>query len=198
MTRALVIVAHPCGDSFCHAAAAAAERGLVAAGHEVTTLDLYAVGFRAAMSVDERLAYESDTPVLDPQVEEHVDLLRSAETLVFVYPSWWSGLPAILKGWLERTLVPGVAFTFDERTGRVRPGLRHVRNIVGVSTWGSTRPVALLINDNGRRVLSRALRMACGWRARPRWLALYRMDTASADDRASFVRHVEDRLARLR
>jgi len=198
VTRALVVVAHPCADSFCHAAAAAAERGLAAAGHDVDRLDLYEVGFRAAMSVDERRAYESDQPILDPQVAEHVTLLRAAETLVFVYPTWWSGLPAILKGWLERTMVPGVGFTFDERTGRVRPGLRHVRHIVGVSTWGSPRPFALLINDNGRRVLSRALRMSCGWRARPRWMALYRMDTATDEERTAFLRRVEDRLADLR
>ena len=44
--------------------------------------------------------------------------------LVFVYPTWWSGLPAILKGWLERVMVPGVGFVFDEQTGKVRPGLR--------------------------------------------------------------------------
>lgn len=195
MSRALVVVAHPCADSFCHAAAAAAERGLVARGIEVDTLDLYAIGFRGAMSPDERRAYESDDPISDPMVAEHVELLRAAETLVFVFPTWWSGLPAILKGWLERTLVPGVGFTFDERTGRVRPGLRDVRRIVGISTWGSPRPFALLINDNGRRVMSRALRLACGWRARPRWLAMYRMDTASADERAEFLERVERRMA---
>jgi NAD(P)H dehydrogenase (quinone) len=194
VNHALVVVAHPCADSFCHAAASAAERGLVARGYDVDVLDLYEVGFRAAMSVDERRAYETDDPILDPQVIEHVELLRRADTLVFVYPTWWSGLPAILKGWLERTMVPGVGFVFDERTGRVRPGLRHVRSIVGISTWGSPRPFALLVNDNGRRVLSRALRLSCGWRARPRWLAMYRMDTASAASRAAFLDRVERRM----
>ena len=53
---------------------------------------------------------------------------------MFVYPTWWSGLPAILKGWLERVMVPGVGFTFDSRTGKVKPGLTHVRRIVGIST----------------------------------------------------------------
>lgn len=189
--KALIVIAHPKHDSFCHAAAAAAERGLRSAGHDAVTIDLYAEGFRAAMSVDERIAYDTDDPILDPQVERHVDLLRASELLVFVYPTWWSGLPAILKGWLERTMVPGVGFTFDERTGKVRPGLQHVRRIVGVSTWGSPRHYAMLMNDNGRRVLSRALRMSCGWRARPSWLALYGIDTSSDADRAAFLDKVE-------
>ena len=189
--RALIVIAHPRDDSFCHAAAAAADRGLRAGGHDVTTIDLYAEGFRAAMSVEERIAYDTDDPILDPQVGRHVELLRASELLVFVYPTWWSGLPAILKGWLERTMVPGVGFTFDERTGKIRPGLRHVRRIVGISTWGSPRRYAILTNDNGRRVLSRALRMSCGWKARPSWLALYAIDTASDADRSAFLERVE-------
>ncbi len=55
---ALVVVAHPSTDSYCHALAARAQSGLSAAGHEVIVLDLYASGFRAAMSLDERAAYE--------------------------------------------------------------------------------------------------------------------------------------------
>ncbi|MCB0967879.1 MAG: NAD(P)H-dependent oxidoreductase [Ilumatobacter sp.] len=192
--KALIVIAHPSDTSFCHAAAAAAERGLQSSGHEVTTIDLYAEGFRAAMSVEERIAYDTDDPILDPIVERHVALLQRSELLVFVYPTWWSGLPAILKGWLERTMVPGVGFTFDERTGKVRPGLRHVRRIVGVSTWGSPRHYAMLMNDNGRRVLSRALRMSCGWKAHPSWLALYGIDTSTDADRQAFLAKVESKV----
>lgn len=192
--NALVVVAHPCDDSFCHAVAERAVSGLAAAGHHVDVLDLYALGFRTAMSLDERLAYESDAPILDPQVREHADLLMAAEILVFVYPTWWSGLPAILKGWLERVMVPGVGFRLNERN-KVRPGLGHVRRIVGVSTYGSPRLSVRLVNDNGRRVLTRALRMSCGLRVRTEWLGLYGMDGLTDADRVAFLARVEQRLA---
>jgi len=195
--RALVVIAHPCSDSFCHAAADRAADGLRAAGHEVDTLDLYAEQFVSAMSLDERLAYDTDDPISDPQVREHAALLQRAELLVFVYPTWWSGLPAILKGWLERVMVPGVAFTFDESSGRVRPGLGHVRRIVGISTYGSPRLAVALVNDNGKRILTRALRMSCGWRARTSWLALYGMDTTSPADRTAFLARVERKMTGL-
>lgn len=194
MVKALVVIAHPCDDSFCHAAASRAVDGLHAAGHDVDVIDLYAAGFRAAMSEAERVAYESDEPILDPQVREHADLLRAAEILVFVYPTWWSGLPAILKGWLERVMVPGVGFRLNERN-KVRPGLRQVRRIVGISTYGSPRLAVRVVNDNGRRVLTRALRLSCGPRARTEWLALYGMDTTSHADRAAFLTRIEQRLA---
>jgi NAD(P)H dehydrogenase (quinone) len=191
---AVVLVAHPCADSLTHAAAARAEAGLHAAGYDVTVLDLYAVGFRAAMSDTERQAYHGETPLLDPLAAEHAQLVQSASALVFVYPTWWSGLPAILKGWLERVLVPGVGFVFNEG-GKVRPGLTNIRHLVGISTYGSPRTAVRAINDNGRRTISRALRMSCGVRTRTRWLGLYAVDTSTDHERREFLASIERTLA---
>ena len=194
---ALVVVAHPCSDSLTHGLAARAEAGLRAAGYEVALVDLYAIGFRAAMSEEERSAYHSDQPILDPVIAEHAHLLSTASIVVFAYPTWWSGLPAILKGWIERVIVPGVGFTFDERTGKVKPGLDNITHLIGISTYGSPRTAVRLINDNGRRTIARALRMSCGLRARTRWLGLYSVDTSSASERQEFAASVERTLALL-
>ena len=102
-------------------------------------LDLYAEEFRTAMSHDEQLAYHSDRPLLDPMAERHAGIVKRAEALVFVYPTWWSTVPAILKGWLERVMVPGVGFVFDEhqrcspRPDRCQPSRRnlHIRRRPG-------------------------------------------------------------------
>src|SRR6187431_2213892 len=157
-----VVVAHPSADSYCHHLASRAVTGLLAAGHDVELLDLYDDGFRVAMSAEERDAYHGETPICDPLVARYADVVQRAGALVFVYPTWWSSLPAILKGWLERVMVPGVSFRFDERTGKVKPALGNVRTIVGISTYGSPRTYVWLTNDNGRRILTRALRMSCG------------------------------------
>lgn len=193
----LVVIAHPCRDSYTQACAAAAVAGLAGAGHTVDVIDLYDEGFAAAMSLDERIAYDTDGPILDPMVADHAERLKRAGAVVFVYPTWWSGLPAILKGWLERVMVPGVGFTFDERTGKVKPGLGNIRRIVGISTYGSPRWYVLLVNDNGRRIITRALRMSCGFRARPKWLGLYAIDTADAEARRRHLAHVESTMAAL-
>jgi NAD(P)H dehydrogenase (quinone) len=194
--HALVLIAHPCDDSFTHAAARAAVAGLERGGHTVDVIDLYADGFRAAMSYEERIDYETDRPIKDPQVADHAARLKRAQALVFVYPTWWSGQPAIMKGWLERVMVPGVGFYLNDRN-RVVPGLRHVKRVVGISTYGSPRRYVWLMNDNGRRVVARALRLSCGVFARTRWLALYSMDTATDADREAFLARINDRMARL-
>lgn len=192
----MMVTAHPQPDSFTAAVAAAARRGMRRSGHSVVELDLYAIGFVPAMSRAERAAYHDATPLIDPMTVEHARQVRQAQALVFVYPTWWGGPPAVLRGWLERVLVPGVAFRFDEH-GKVVPALTNVRRIVGISTYGSPRRYVRLMSDGGRRMLRRALRMNCGWRASTRWLAMYSTDTSTAAERAAFLERVERSMARL-
>ena len=194
--QVVIVLAHPNSDSFTHAIAQRAADGARAAGHDVQLLDLYALGVRAAMSADEHRAYHGDSPLLDPVVAAHAALVKAAEVLVFVYPTWWSSLPAILKGWLERVMAPGVAFVFNAQ-GKVRPGLTNVRHIVGISTYGSPRLYVRLVNDNGRRTLTRALRLNTGVRTRRSWLGLYAIDTATAAEREAFLQRVERKLRSL-
>src|SRR5215207_8833091 len=142
--RVLLVHAHPSPTSFSRALADTAEAALTGAGHTVTTVHLDDDGFRPAMSADERRAYESADPVLDPLVARYADFVRTNEALVFVYPTWWAAQPAILKGWFDRVLVPGVAFDLDPATHGVRPRLRHVRHLIGITTYGSSRPYVRL------------------------------------------------------
>ena len=188
--QVLVVLAHPNEDSLNHAVATRACAALRSCGHEVRLLDLYALGFRATMSPEEREAYHSDRPILDELVVEHAALLSSAEALVFIYPTWWSSLPAILKGWIERVFVPGVGFRFNS-AGKVRPGIPHVRHVVGISTYGSPWPYVKFVNDNGRRTILRTVRLNAGWRTRTKWFALYRVDTSTAAEREAFMAKVE-------
>jgi putative NADPH-quinone reductase len=192
----LVVHAHPQQGSYTHAVADAAVRGFEGAGHHVTLLDLYASGFVPAMSAAERAAYHGEQPLIDPQTAEHAALVQRAGVLVFVYPTWWSGPPAILKGWLERVMVPGVAFRFDAR-GRVRPALTNVRRIVGISTYGSPWTYVKLLQDGGRRMLTRGLRLNCGVRTPTTWLGLYSVDTLGDTERAAFLDRVEHTMAHL-
>lgn len=187
--RALVVYCHPREGSYCSALRDAAVEGLRAAGHDVDVVDLAAERFDPVMPPAEWREYRTMSGTVPPTLAHHVALVRAAGILVFVYPTWWSGLPAQLKGWLERVLVPGVGFVLDDR-GRVRPGLAHVRAIRTVSTYGSPRAYVKLVNDNGRRILRRALRVSTSWRTSVRSLGLYSMDTATQRDRERFLARV--------
>lgn len=194
VVRVLVVHAHPSATSFAAAVRDAAVDGLVRAGHEVRLHDLCADGFAASMSPAERVAYHSDSPVIDPLVRRYADDVAWCTALVFVYPTWWMNVPPVMKAWLERVLVPGVAFDFDE-AGKVRSKLTNVRRIVGISTYGAERRYVRLMTDGGRRTLTRALRVSCGLNTRTRWIALYAMANRTASERADFLERVRCEVA---
>lgn len=194
--RVLVIHSHPIVDSFSRALRDAASEGAQAAGHDVRVLDLGAMNFDPVMSADELRGYKAITSATSDDLTMHIDAVKWADVLVFVYPTWWSTLPAQLKGWLERVMRPGVAFVFDENN-KVRPGLRQVRKIVGITTYGSKWPYVKLMKDSGRRTLLRALKLNTSWRTRSKWLAFYGIDGASEARRAQFLGQVRKSMETL-
>lgn len=200
--RCLVVHAHPDPESFSAALRERAVAALTGAGHEVEVIDLYGLGFNPCLTEQEHVDYFSiglDHP--DPTVAGHIESLSRAEMLVFVYPTWWSGLPAILKGWLDRTLLPEVAFTLSPgATGKdvVKPNLENVRRLVGITTYGSKRSDVRLLGDGGRRTINRTVRLVCAKRCRTTWLGLHQLDTLDAEGRTGFLDRVETKLAGLR
>lgn len=192
--RVLVLYAHPLPDSFHAALHAAALEGLARAGHEVDDCDLYAEGFDPVLSAEERRDYHDDTRNRR-LVGPWVDRLQAAQGVVCVFPTWCFGPPAILKGFFDRVLLPGVAFRIDE--GVAKPALTNIRRIAGVVTYGRPRWTALLMADPPRMAVTRYLRALTGWTARAEYHALYDMNRATKAQRAAFVDRVRMRLGRF-
>ncbi|MEM1382978.1 MAG: NAD(P)H-dependent oxidoreductase [Pseudomonadota bacterium] len=189
--RLLVVYCHPDPDSFsaalCNKVVAAAE----AAGHQVDLLDLYAEGFEPVMHRAERQAYH-DAGENERPVAEHIARLRATDGLIFVYPTWWYGQPAMLKGWLDRVWVPHVAFTMPTETQPIGRGLTNIRLIGVVTTLGSPWWWWQLgMGAPGRRILLTGLGAICHRRARKFWLAMHSIDTAGADKRKRFLQRVD-------
>lgn len=193
----VVVLAHPSAGSLNHAAFDTAVTSLTMAGHHVTALDLYAIEYPALMSFDDRHAYHGDTPIINEMTLQHASAVKAADTLVFIYPTWWSSLPAILKGWLEKVMAPGIAFVFDEATGKVKPGLKNVRRIIGISTYASPLLAVKAANDNGRRTLLRALRLCTGVRTRSKWIGLYSVPASTHEQRTAFLSKIDAAMAAL-
>ena len=192
----VVVLGHPSADSYC----AAIFKGIVSAlesqpMHNITAICLADEKLITAMSTTERAAYETLSPLISGETKRHAALLKQAEALIFVYPTWWSGLPAQLKGWLERVFVLGVAFRFNDNN-KIRPNLQNVRHIIGVSTYGSPWRYVKLINDNGRRTLTRAIRASTGLRTRTMWCGLYALDTCTQQQRERFITETAQKITK--
>lgn len=105
-----VILAHPGPGSFNHAIAGTVQETLAGNGHTVAFHDLYAERFDPVLPYAE---IPRDAP-LDPVIARHCREIAEADGIVIVHPNWWGQPPAILKGWIDRVIRPGIAYRFRE------------------------------------------------------------------------------------
>jgi NAD(P)H dehydrogenase (quinone) len=189
--RLLLVFCHPDPQSYAAALRRAAADALRAVGHELREIDLYADGFDPVFSAAEKRSYLADTARNIAGVAAHVEALRWAEGWVVVYPTWFYGAPAMLKGWLERVWLPGVTFTVAKaRQRRIGGELRNIRLFVGITTSGSPWWWLKLIGDPGRSLFMKGLRPLYARGCRMKWLQLYDMNHASVAERDAFIAKV--------
>jgi putative NADPH-quinone reductase len=189
------VYAHPLEQSFTAAVRDRAVGALTKAGHDVDLLDLYGDNFDPYLDAEE---WSPDTPHAEdrPELSGLIERLRRAEWLVFVYPTWFGGVPAMLKGWLDRVWVEHVAFDRAPGSNRIRARLLPIRRLSVVTTYGSSRWVNAVEGEPGKRLVRRWLRVLCHPLARSQWIALYGMDRADDATRAAFLARVERELTR--
>lgn len=194
--KVLVVQAHPATDSFNAQMCDRVLRGLASADHEVRVHRLFDEGFDPRLTAAEWNGH-LDPPETKPHLAQHFSDLSWCDTLVLVYPTWWGAQPAMLKGWMDRVWVRGVAWELPDGASTLKPMLHNVRRLMAVTTHGSSRLVNSVQGAPGRRIVRRSLRVICHPFCRTRWVALYGLDSASAADRDSFLEKVEKTFSRL-
>ncbi|HEV2900056.1 MAG TPA: NAD(P)H-dependent oxidoreductase [Pseudaminobacter sp.] len=194
--RVLVVYCHPVPDSFCAAVRDAAVGTLTARGWDVRLVDLYAEGFDPVLGIDERRHYHDRAPT-DPALAPHIENLKWAEAILFVYPTWWYGLPAMLKGWLDRVWATDVAFKLPADGGRIISLVPHITRIGVVTTCGATWLISFLMGQPGRKTILRGMRALCAPRSRTLYVAHYDMDRSTAASRAAYLEKVRRRLGKF-
>lgn len=148
--KVLIVAAPPTARSLTAALAATALDAAREAGHEATLVDLRALGWGASVEpsdygLDEHAGTVGDDAAaalergrLAPEVREQQELLLAADALVLMFPLWWSGMPARLKGWVDRVFTQGFAYALADADGNPRKygdgALAGRRGLVIVST----------------------------------------------------------------
>jgi len=186
--RVLLVYAHPKPSSFVGALHRRVIEILSERGHDVDDLDLYEEKFDPVMS---RHTYDCyvDTAANRDGVARYVERLRAAGALILVYPVWHDGLPAILKGYIDRVFLPGVAFEIDEK-GVFRPILQNIQRLAAVATYGASRRRTSHVGDLPRRFFMRNLGDLIAPGAPTQYIADYGVDGATQAQRARFVARV--------
>ncbi len=153
----LVIIGHPRADSLCHALADQYIQGAAEAGAKLHRLDVRELAF--SRDVESRAMHLQET---EPDIDRARMLLRWAQHVVFVYPTWWGTMPALLKGFLDRVLLPGFAFRHAENAFGYE-GLLKGRSAHVITTM-DTPPLVyrLVYRAPGHHAMRRATLRFCG------------------------------------
>jgi putative NADPH-quinone reductase len=170
--RVLVISGFPATDADRHLVDVAlivlAERG-----HQPTLIDLVADGFTLAMTAGERAAYHQEENLVSDETRRSAALVGEVDALVFCYPTVTHSVPAIVKGWCERVLLPGVAFVFDDK-GRIARGMTNITRLGVITVTPHGRLARWRHRDLGYRTIMRTIRMNCHARCRRTFVRLHR------------------------
>ncbi len=132
-----IIIDHPWRESFNYAMLATFSEGLKQNNHSIDLLDLNQDGFNPVFSPQE-LAVYAEGGSLAPKIKKYQQRLMNADYLVMIFPIWWNVMPACLKGWMDKVLLPGFAFTKGQFP---EPLLNHLEGALILTTSGAPNEV---------------------------------------------------------
>jgi NAD(P)H dehydrogenase (quinone) len=174
--RVLVIFCHPTRESFCGSILTVVLEELDARGHEVEVLDLYAERFDPILSKAEWESYEAS---VRPEIQPYADQIRLADGLIWIFPTWNYGMPAVLKGYVDRIWKPNIAFHLDQARNVHFDSFDNLKFFIVATTYGAGWLVNTFVGNPCKKVIAN-----CLWRHFSAsnsfgWLALYGMDKPS-------------------
>jgi putative NADPH-quinone reductase len=198
LMKCLVVISHPMKDNLCHHLRSRVVERLLTDGHDIFVEDLYADGFDPLLLRAERASYYSGRYDASAAIGQ-VKRLKEADSLILLFPTWWFGVPAMLKGWFDRVWGPGIAYDHADDLGPIRPRPDNLNKVLVITTLGAPwwadwlvmwRPV--------KRTLKIALLGACAKKSRLTFLSLYKSEKADVNDVNQFIRRIEKALENWR
>jgi NAD(P)H dehydrogenase (quinone) len=194
--RVLLVYAHPLGDSLNAKIKSVVATGLNEAGHEVDLVDLYADGFDPVLTEHERETYFEDHFERGDRAKDYAKRLMACDGLIFIFPAWSMGPPAILKGFFDRVFGPDVSFRLDP-DGSLHANLRHITKAAAFVTYGRERPILWWFGDPPRRLIKRWLKWFLAPGAPVLFLGFYGLHKPSAAGTKRFLNKVSRAMAKF-
>ena len=143
--KILIINGHPFKESLNFALAEAYKKGAAESGAEIKEINIADLQFNPNLQYGYRKRTE-----LEPDLLESWEKIKWAEHLVFVFPIWWGGMPAMLKGFFDRLFLPGFAFQYRENSvwrENLHTSLPLWIRLTGISDWCTAIPESISLKE---------------------------------------------------
>ncbi len=191
--RFLILFSHPDQQSYSAALLKTVKNSLIKNGHQVKIIDLYEENFDPVLNIKEWNSYLENTEKNILNLKKHIEFLKWAEGLIFIFPTWMYGPPAIMKGWLERVWLPKVAFEISSGKQNIPIGkLKNISRFCVVTTSGSPRWWLWFIGNPGKSMLFKGYKILFNRYCKYKWLQLYDMNHTNSSDRENFLTKVSN------
>lgn len=129
----LIVYAHPNSGSLNHFFKQTVLEILQEFGEEIAVRDLNEINFNPVLSLDDMNGQRMGTVADDVKTEQ--DFITWADRIIFIYPIWWTGMPAIMKGYIDRVFSYGFAYRYDQG---IQKGLLTGKKTIIINSHGKS------------------------------------------------------------
>lgn len=193
----LIVFNHPFEGSYCNAVLQAVKEGLEISKHSIDIIHLDNEQFNPVMSAEDLKSFRDKKPI-DPQVIAYKERLEKADHLVFIFPIWWELMPALMKGFIDKVIFPGLAYDYaNEKHTRMKPLLNNIKGITVITTMNTPRCIYRWIFGNAiQKALLRGVFWKLGYKNR-KWISFSRVKTVSAKQREKWLKEITVKFSKL-
>jgi len=203
--KVLIIYNHPYEGSFCAAIRKAVESGLRDGGHRCDIINLDQDNFDPVMRSKDLKAFvlartkpDEALTLLDPQVLNYKFRLEQADHVIFIFPIWWELMPALMKGFIDKVIFPGIAYDqTDGKNGGMVCRLKALGGVTVITTMNTPSLIYRLIFGNAVR---RALLTGTFWKigvSNRKWINLSSVKSRTREKRQEWLSQIETRMRML-
>ncbi len=193
--KVMIIYAHPYEKSFNNAILEKIQKGLKENNNEIDILDLNEDNFNPVLD-KESLAVYSKGESKDPKVKQYQDRIKNAEYLFFVFPIWWTTMPAILKGFIDKVFLP--LFAFKKEKIFPKPYLKHFKGAAVFTTMSSPKfYYSCFLKSPIKRTLIKGTLKFCGIK-KVKWFSFASIDNSTDKKREKWLLKAEKIVANIK
>lgn len=196
--KTLIVFNHPYEGSYCNAILEAAKNGLAESGQPCDVMHLDNDGFNPVMNATELKAFAIARTMgaealkdLDAITLDYAARLQDAEHLVLIFPVWWELMPALMKGFIDKLIFPGIAYGYKDN-GMMKSTLTNLKKVTIISTMNTPGLIYRLIFGNalkGSLIMGTFKKIGC---KSVKWISLSRVKGASQEKRAKWLKEIKD------
>lgn len=193
--KVLIVFNHPYEGSYCNAILSSVCRGLEKANHQVDVNHLDKDEFNPVMTAQDLKAFRDKQPS-DTKVIEYKERLEKADHIIFIFPIWWELMPAIMKGFIDKVIFPGVAYDYVNGSNtKMKPLLRNIKGVTVITTMNTPRILYRFVFGNAiQKSLLRGTFWKLGYKNR-KWISFNMVKQVSYEKRKLWLEKIENTFA---